>query len=330
MRIKKIIANSLSEGKVLIKKELGEDAIILSTRNIKNTDTGKESLEIVAAIDEKTNLPQSNELIAKHQNPEISSEIINRLIETISYPYLEYLSPELRKNYKYFKDLGFEDNFIGSLLREVSSKVTTSISTEDLLNLIIAKVKTENLFTKKISRKLYGFIGPDGVGKTSSLLKFATVHKLMNASNILIVGADNYNFGANEKLAAYCKVLDLNFIKAGTELELKNIIENKKNYDLILIDFDSKSTIINSNIENILLLPINGNRTHIERQLKKYSGSYVAFTGLDEPFEIQRIIDLLIDRNLTFCFYTNGSKIPDDLELADSNGIKKMMINNGQ
>ena len=53
MRIKKIIAENLNEGKVLIKKELGEDAIILSTRNIKNSETGKDTIEIVAAIDEK-------------------------------------------------------------------------------------------------------------------------------------------------------------------------------------------------------------------------------------------------------------------------------------
>lgn len=329
MRIKKIIANSLSEGKVLLKKELGDDAIILSTRNIKNIESGKESLEIVAAIDEKTTQLQTKDLVSKHQASDFNSSSINRLIEIISYPFLEYLSPDLKENYKYLKELGFEEQFIGSLLREISSKVTTSITKEDLLNLIISKVKTENLFTKKLSRKIYGFIGSDGVGKTSALLKFATVHKLMNASNILIVGADNYNFGANEKLKAYCKVLDLNFERLSSEIDLKNIIENKKHFDLILIDFDSKSKIYNSNIENILLLPINANRKFIENQLNKYSSSFVAFTGLDEQFDIQSIIDLVIEKNLKFCFYTNGSKIPDDIELADSNGIKKMIINNG-
>jgi flagellar biosynthesis protein FlhF len=329
MRIKKIITESLSEGKVFLKKELGENAIILSTRNIKNNETGKNQLEIVAAIDEKA--PVANQNLPVHQKkPEaINSSEINRLIETISFPYLEYLSPELKSSYISLKKIGFDDRFIGSILREISSKSLPTVNLEEIINLIVSKIRTENLFKKKISRKVYGFVGSAGVGKTSTLLKFAALHSLMNSSNILVVGADNYNFGANEILLAYCKVLGLAFEKAGSEDELKRIIDEKKDYDLILIDFDSQSIVSNSNIENILLLSANANRNFIERQLRKYSSSYVAFTGVEEKFEIQSIIDLIIERNLTFCFYSHGQKIPDDLEIADIDGLKKMIVDNG-
>lgn len=329
MRIKKIIAESLNEGKLLLKKELGDNAIILSTRNIKNSKTGKEQIEIVAATDENTSLSKRSELITKDKSTSENTSEVSAIIESINFPLLGYLSPELKEHYKNLKRIGFDDKFIGTLIRDIYSKSNLNISLEEIINLIVSKVRTENLFTKKISRKVYGFIGSAGVGKTTTLLKFATLHNLMNSSNILVVGADNYKFGANETLSAYCKVLALNFEKVQTIEELNRLIDDRKNYDLILVDFDSQSIISNSNIENILLLPVNANRSFIEEQLKKYSSSYIAFTGLDEKYDIQTIIDLIIDKNLALCFYSNGTKIPDDLEIADVDGIKKMIINNG-
>ncbi len=329
MRIKKIIAENLSEGKVLIKKELGEDAIILSTRNIKNSETGKDTIEIVAAIDEKIkNIPKV-ESKSRTEVQEIEKGKIDSLIESINYPLLRYLDNNLSEKYLYLKKLGFDETFIGPSLQALSKSNNLDISENDLLNSIISRIKIENLFQKRISRKIYGFVGPSGVGKSSTLLKFAVIHKIMNSSNVLVIGANNHNFGANDLLAAYCKMLDLNFEKAGSEEELNRLIENKKAYDLILIDFDSKSKYTNTNLENILILPVNSTKNYLLTKLNEYSSSYIGLTGLDEKFEIQPIIELLINKNLTFCFYTNGSNIPDDIELADVSGIKKMILSNG-
>lgn len=329
MRIKKIIAENLSEGKVLIIKELGEDAVILSTRNIKNIETGKDSIEIVAAIDEKVKDQPIIESKSRLKTQEVDNSKLNKLIESINYPFLDYLDKNLTEKYKYLKNLGFDEIFIGPTLQSLSKSNNNDISESDLLNSIISQIKIENLFQKKISRKVYGFVGPSGVGKSSTLLKFAVVHKLMNSSNVLVIGANNHNFGANDLLAAYCKMLDLNYEKAGSEEELNRLIDNKKAYDMILIDFDSKSKYNNTSIENILILPVNGAPNYLLDQLNKYSSSYIALSGLDEKFEIQPIIELLINKNLTLCFYTDGSNIPDDIELADLSGIKKMILSNG-
>lgn len=329
MRIKKIIAENLSEGKVLIKKELGEEAVILSTRNIKNSETGKDSIEIVAAIDEKVKDQPSIESKSRIKNQEVDNSSINKLIESINYPFLSYLDKNLTEKYKYLKNLGFDETFIGPALQSLSKSNNTDISESDLLNSIISQIRIENLFQKRISRKVYGFVGPSGVGKSSTLLKFAVVHKLMNSSNVLVIGANNHNFGANDLLAAYCKMLDLNYEKAGSEEELNRLIDSKKAFDMILIDFDSKSKYTNTSIENVLILPVNGAPNYLLNQLNKYRSSYIGFTGLDEKFAIQPIIELLINKNLTYCFYTDGTNIPDDIELADLSGIKKMILNNG-
>lgn len=329
MRIKKIIARNMSEGKVLLKKELGDEAVILSTRNIKNNETGKDSIEIVAAIDEKVKDQPSIEPKKRFKTDETNNENFNKLIESINFPFLEYLDKNLSEKYLYLKKLGFDETFIGPILKSISSKGSIDITKDELLNSIITRIKVENLFQKRISRKIYGFVGPSGVGKTSTLLKFAVIHKLMNSSNVLVIGANNHNFGANDLLAAYCKILNLDFEKAGSEEELNRLIESQKAYDIILVDFDSKSKYSHSLIENILILPVNGASNHLNEQLNRYSSSYIGLTGLDENYAIQPIIELLINKNLTLCFYANGSDIPDDIELADASGIKKMILNNG-
>ena len=52
MRIKKIIASNMQEGREIIERELGNDALILSHRNTKLAN-GTPAIEIVAAIDNK-------------------------------------------------------------------------------------------------------------------------------------------------------------------------------------------------------------------------------------------------------------------------------------
>jgi len=52
MKIKKLIANNIKEGKQKVIEELGEEAVILSNRTIIDPKTSKEVVEIVAAIDD--------------------------------------------------------------------------------------------------------------------------------------------------------------------------------------------------------------------------------------------------------------------------------------
>lgn len=328
MRIKKISAKNLSEGKILVRQELGDEAVILSTRNVKDKVTGIDSLEIVAAIDEKiTPIPNQEKNLPNKVSQ--SNHDIDEFLEAFRYPLLEYLSPKLQKSYIFLRKLGFKDKFIGSLIQELTISNKFEFTNEEILNLIVAKIKTENLFVKRISRKIYGFTGHSGVGKTSSLLKFASVHQLMHDSKILVVCADTYNYGASDLLAAYCKVLNLNFKKISTNEELDKLIDESKNYDLVLIDFDSKSNYMNSSVENILLLPTYATRNFIEKQLNKYSSSYIAFTGVDDHIEIQSIIDIIITKNLKLTFFTDGGNIPDDINQVDSSGLKKLILGNG-
>jgi flagellar biosynthesis protein FlhF len=52
MRMKKFIAPSMKEGIIQMKKELGEDAVILSTRNVK-VEGSADIVEIIAALDDQ-------------------------------------------------------------------------------------------------------------------------------------------------------------------------------------------------------------------------------------------------------------------------------------
>lgn len=327
MRIKKIIAKNLNEGKTLVRKELGDDAVILSTRKIKDSDSGVDNLEIVAAIDEQ-NTPIINSKIDPNRNHKQTNSELDKLINQVRYPLLGLLNQNLKKSYTELKDIGFDDSFITSLIAEQAQNNNYTLTTDEYINIIISRLNIENIFSKKISRKIYGFVGPEGSGKTSSLLKYASVHQVMFSSKILVINADTYNFGSDDLLSAYCKLLNLDFKKVTTKEELDKLIEESKNFDLILIDFDSNSRYFNSLVENILVLPMYGSKTFIERQLSHYPSSFVAFTGIDKNKDIQLIIDLILSKNLKLCFFTDGSRIPDDINIVDGKGLKKLILSN--
>nr|HPI20615.1 hypothetical protein [Candidatus Kapabacteria bacterium] len=106
MKIKKFIATTLQEGKALVLKELGDDAVILSSRNVKKPGSSQEFVEIVAAIDETpSNSPQKSillkqkELAARNSEPKETSDDFLLIANQIQYEIID-LKDSLQKSFE--------------------------------------------------------------------------------------------------------------------------------------------------------------------------------------------------------------------------------------
>ena len=66
MQIKRFKAKDMSEGMLIVKRNLGSDAVILSSRKIKDTD-GSSVMEITAAIEKVATKAEPKDLFAREQ-----------------------------------------------------------------------------------------------------------------------------------------------------------------------------------------------------------------------------------------------------------------------
>ena len=287
MRIKKFVSRNLKEGKAKILQELGEDAVILSSRTIKKSESGGiEAVEIVAAIDDsplKTIKKPTKKTGQKLIEMPLASKYAiergeNKFMRATTQIYdelnsIKSLVAELSDSVKYIHsnvltDI-FKDIYVclrkSELSEEFALKIATTLSARANIKsfdeaLMEARIlATEHILIKEPvksdkKRVVSAFVGPTGSGKTTCLIKLAIISKLLLKSNVLIISADTHKVGGVEQLQSLASIGSLSYLTVNTGDELKNILEKEQNRDFIFIDTAGFSPLNNKGLENVALM----------------------------------------------------------------------------
>ncbi len=272
MKIKKYIADTFKEGKDRILSELGEDAVILSTRNTQKPD-GKDIVEIVAAIDEKDlekkvskQRPAKDKLSglesmlkeirpAKQPSPnraasyegkgelydhifEIKSQIKD-LGDAIKYRHSGTLGKVFGKLYKELIRNEVSEEMALDICGKISSSNPSTSLDEAMTqarDLLCSDLEINHPLKKSDKRQTIVFVGPSGGGKTMSLVKVAIIAKLVLNANSLIVSADHFKVGGADQLQTYASIAGIPFKSVYSNKELKKVITGGSDVDFIFVD----------------------------------------------------------------------------------------------
>ncbi len=268
MRIKKIIANSIKEGQDIVERELGKEAIILSSRNAK-LPNGSIVVEIVAALDDKTILNNKsdsdnkvnlynnsatfyNNSIKKKDNTELKefidkikddfsyfSHSLAELSENIKYKYTGTMPEPLAKVYKILRNSDVSEELSLNIIGRISAKGLFGDykkSLDEAQKLLLEHISFANPVMQSSTRQIVAFYGTTGCGKTMSLIKLAVICKLIYKQNVLIVSADTHKIGGIEQLQTLASVTGIAFKAAYNATELKDIVTKETNYNLVMVD----------------------------------------------------------------------------------------------
>lgn len=288
MKIKKYIAANIQEGKNRVIDELGEDAIILSTRTIVNPESSESAVEIVAALD--TNAQRSDEYssakpeaitaktidklpdtdsddIVQRQLNKLFTEInqvqnqLFELTEIVRFKNISALSPNARNLYKILLDNGLSENMVLNTIIRLNindGSINLYDSIKDAGKLILERIKFGDVIERKGEKQIIGFVGSTGSGKTSVLIKLAIICKLVFEGRVLIISADNIKIGGADQLQSYASIAGIQFRAVNSNEELLATIKNESEYDYIFIDsagagYHNISAIddVNKIIENV-------------------------------------------------------------------------------
>ena len=192
-------------------------------------------------------------------------------------------------------------------------------------------------------KNVVAFIGPTGVGKTTSIAKLAAHLSLGRKKKVLLFSLDGYRIGAVEQLRTYAGLIGVPFRFVSHVSELSSLIAENSQRDYILIDTTGRGRKDMHLMEN--LSSFLSNSEHVERHLVMSASmkpsdmrrihdqfeicrpDHLLFTKLDETTTPGPILNELARTKKKFSYYTDGQRVPDDLHVAARGQIMDLVLN---
>lgn len=187
----------------------------------------------------------------------------------------------------------------------------------------------------KISKgttSVHMLVGPAGAGKTSLIAKLATHFKSEHNAKVLVVSYDNRRIAASEQLRIYSKILDFDFASVDSPSELDNLLLQKRDYELVLVDTAGRNPRSDEDMVDLrafnessfpvdthLILSLTEKQSQMDRAIRSFSSvgiSSIFFSKLDESWTYGEIYNMAQKWSLPLGYFTTGQKIPGSFERA--------------
>ncbi|HZG84382.1 flagellar biosynthesis protein FlhF [Paenibacillus sp.] len=190
--------------------------------------------------------------------------------------------------------------------------------------------------------RLVHFVGPTGVGKTTTIAKLAAEQTLKARKSIALITSDTYRIAAIEQLRTYASILNVPIEVVFSALDLQKALEKLEDRDMILMDtagrnFRNEMAVselhsllrIEERRDTFLVLSLSmkyADMKAVTDNFYKFGVEKVLFTKADETASFGSVVNLLHDYPLSLSYVTNGQTVPDDIHLADPNKMADELV----
>jgi len=383
MIIKKFVANTEQEAVMMAKEEMGSNAVVLNIKTTKQRGFKrlfkKDTVEITAALEDKTtssipvskiNIAVDDSMEKEEKKPTAIEEKLDNLQSILESRManseekeLDNVKTEKNVNFKFIQLIYnqlLENEVDEKYINQIISEIESSLKKESNLDTILASVYQKivlklgspveiSLENKKT--KVAFFVGPTGVGKTTTIAKIASMFKLDKEAKVAMITSDTYRIAAVEQLRTYANILDVPLQVVYTLDELNDAIDKFKEYDLILIDTAGRShknkeqcmemlhfvndCVIPENCtkEVFIVLSASTKYKDLENIVDVYGeiGNYnLIFTKLDETSAFGNILNIKLKTGVNLSYVTSGQVVPDDISLIDAQKMAKSLLGGGE
>lgn len=386
MRVKRYVAGSMAEALPIIRSELGKDAVILNTKELKTGGFlglfGKRKVEVIAAVEaalppepaaqqRKAPPPSSSNVRTLYavkgeaagpdsaqEAPAEPSAAARPAPESRPDPQQEQqLLKEIRELKAYVSRLPVTAASLSGPLRRLSDRLLAQEVAPALVDRLLDELrKKEQAGTETdaaqlwqaASRVLTGwleplvdegirpdtrvvhFVGPTGVGKTTTIAKLAAEQSIRNRRKIGFITSDTYRIAAVEQLRTYASILNAPMEVVISHADLDRAFRQLENCELIFMDTAGRNFRSELHVSEVNSLLRAGDRsdtylvlsmtaksadmTAIAGQFAKYGVTKALFTKLDETETYGGILNVVLEHQLKLAYITGGQTVPDDIE----------------
>ena len=292
-------------------------------------------------IEQKLNTLQ--DLIEKQMAQSIKDEQkANEQKEDKNQGYLELIKKQLLQN-------EVEAVYIDQIMDEIKGSLGRNVSLDNVLASVYQKIvlkigQPHMIDTDNEKTKFIFFIGPTGVGKTTTIAKIASTMKLSKKLKVALVTSDTYRIAAVEQLRTYANILSIPLKVVYTAEEMESIRDELLAFDIVLIDTAGRShnnveqkedlikllaSVPEDEQEVFLVLSSTTKYKDLVRISQVYSEMTkynLIFTILDETDTVGNIYNLRVLTGAPLSYATWGQNVPDDIGKFNAQKIAKQLL----
>lgn len=321
------------------------------------------------SADEKIELPK-----AEPKMPDLAAENrtegLEKRLEDISYMLERQLSAEekrkeeilekpvvnpeglqfLKMLYRTLLENEVNEKYVNQILDEAEKVMHSGSSVDYILSTVYQKLilklgQPNTIDTTGKKPKIIFFIGPTGVGKTTTIAKIASKYKVEMGMSVAFLTADTYRIAATEQLRVYANILDAPMSIIYSAEEMNAAIERVSDNQLIFVDtagFSHKNETQCIDMQKL----INGLSEAYDKEVylvisattkykdlleivdiyKDIANYKIIFTKLDETATLGNILNIKMYSGASLSYMTNGQNVPDDIEEFNTQKIVKQLL----
>lgn len=193
--------------------------------------------------------------------------------------------------------------------------------------------------------KVVMFIGPTGVGKTTTIAKIASSYSVEQKKRIALLTTDTYRIAAAEQLRTYANILEVPFRVIYTEEEFAGAVSDFKEFDYIFVDTAGHSHQNEEQVQKLrqMLEAIEGKAEYqcflvlsavtkyrdllkIAERYRTITSYQLIFTKLDETDSLGNLLNVKLQMDTPIAYVTCGQNVPDDIESFNPQKTVKQLL----
>lgn len=246
------------------------------------------------------------------------------------------------------------EKFANQIIDELDSVLKPNMPIDFILSNVYQKMilkfgQSEGISASGKGLKIIFFIGPTGVGKTTTIAKIASRYKVEDNKKIALFTADTYRIAAAEQLRTYANILEVPFRVIYSPEDMKQGIEEFKSFDYIFVDTAGHSHknekqqedmtalihAVDGGLEKETYLVVSATTKYkdllnIADVYKKLTDYKLIFTKLDETTGLGNLLNLRLHTNVPLAYVTYGQNVPDDIEDFNPQKTVKTLLGGGR
>lgn len=266
--------------------------------------------------------------------PELSAEV-NRFVKLL---YNTMLDNEINEKYA--------NQIIEEMEKNIKPNTPFEMALSDIYQKMILKFgNPETITPSGKGPKAVFFVGPTGVGKTTTIAKIASKLSFDSKKKVALLTADTYRIAAADQLHTYADILEIPFRIIYTVEDVEKALFDLKDYDYILVDTAGHShhnaeqrEVMNNFIHSVdgvvekeVYLVLSATTKY--RDLLSISETYLKmtkfkliFTKLDETTTLGNLLNVKLHTGAPLSYVTYGQNVPDDIEMFNPQKTVKQLL----